>query len=392
MLGARVGVLAMSTLAAIFAAGCADTTAGSQNTDTTDSSGVAIVRGPATDTPLAWTFAEVGRIGGADTGAQSFDYVAPYSVTTDGTARIAVLDASHANQIHLFDAAGTLIRTVGRRGGGPGEMEYPQGIDVDRDGSVSVMDDAKQALLTWDPAGTVLPERKLVTARGRTSGTVRRRGDTVYVSLDLLGDSTLAVRRLERWTSRDTLVIDSIVGPRPKMVMFKCVGLELAPLFAGQIAWAVDGDRVVSTRQSTYVVDITRNGKRERSVRRNVTPVPAKTADAAKLYPEGLKVRFGSGGECTTPSAEVGEKVGVAPTLPVVRAMAIAPDGTLWVERYTFDGETSRTDVFDRDGHYLGTAASRSLPLGFLGPNTVLFPIKNDDDGTSVIGIYRITR
>jgi len=392
MLSARLAVLALSAVAAVLAAGCADTKSGRGSTDITDSSGVAIVRGPAADTPLAWTFSEVGRIGGADTGAQSFDYVAPYSVTTDGTARIAVLDASHANQIHLFDSAGTLIRTVGRRGGGPGEMEYPAGIDADRDGSVSVMDDAKQALLTWDAIGAVLPERKLVTARGGTSGTVRRRGDTVYVSLDLLGDSTLAVRRLERWTSRDTLVIDSTVGPRPKMVMFKCVGLALAPLFAGQIAWAVDGDRVVSTRQSAYVEDITRNGTRELSVRRDVTPVPAKATDAAKLYPEGLKVRFGSGGECTTPSAEVGEKVGVAPTLPVVRAMAIAPDGTLWVERYTFDGETPRTDVFDRDGHYVGTAAGRSLPLGFLGPNRVLFPIKNDDDGTSVIGIYRITR
>ncbi len=392
MLSARVSVLALSVVAAVLAAGCADTKGGSGKTDTTDSSGVAIVRGPAADTPLPWSFSEVTRIGGADTGAQSFDGVTPYSVTTDGVARIMVLDADRSNQIHVFDSAGTWIRTVGRRGGGPGEMEYPAGIDVDRDGSVSVKDEAKQALLTWDPVGAVLPERKLITARGRTWGTVRRRGDTVYASLDVLGDSAMAVRRLERWTSRDTLVIDSTVSPRSKMVMFKCVGLTLPPLFTGEIAWSVDGDRVASTRQSAYVVDITRNGKRERSVRRDVKPVAAKTTDAAKLYPEGLKVRFGSGGECVTPSAEVGEKAGVAPTLPVVRAMVIAPDGALWVEQYTFEGETARTDVFDRDGHYMGTAAGRSLPLGFLGPNIVLFSIKNDDDGTSVVGIYRITR
>lgn len=391
MLNARVGIFALSTAVAVLASGCTDTKAGSGSTDTTDSSGVAIVRGPAADTPLAWTFAEVGRIGGADTGAPLFDYVAPSSIATDGTARIAVLD--HSNQIHLFDSTGSLIRTVGRRGGGPGEMEYPAGIDVDRDGSVSVKDDAKQALLSWDPAGAVLPERKLITARGRTWGTVRRRGDTVFVSLDLVGDTTVAVRRLERWTSRDTLAIDSTVGSRPKMVMFTCVGLALAPLFSGELTWAVRADLVASTRQSTYVVDLSRNGTRERSVRRDVAPIAAKTTDAVKLYPEGLKVRFGgAGGECITPSAEVGEKVGVAPTIPVVRETAIAPDGTLWVERYTFAGETPRTDVFDRDGHYLGTIIGRSLPLGFLGNNLVLFPIIDQDEGTITIGIYRITR
>lgn len=389
---ARVGVVIAATLAAALATGCAEPASNTNATDTTDSSGVVIVRGPAADTPLAWTFTQIGRIGGADTGVQSFDYVTPTTVASDGKAQIAVLDLSHSNRIHLFDATGQWIRTMGRKGGGPGEMEFPQGIDIDHDGSVSVVDDAKKALLAWDPAGAVLPERKLITARGRTWGTVRRRGDTVYTALDLVSDAVVDVRRLERWTSGDTIVIDSTVGPRPKMVMFKCVGLALPPLFTGELAWAVAGDRVLTSHQSAYVVDITRNGRKERSVRRDIAPVPAKTTDANKLYPEGLKVRFSGDGECVTPSAEVGEKVGVAPTLPVIRAMAVAPDGTLWVERYTFADETPRTDVFDRDGHYVGTAAGRWLPLGFLGPDVVLFAVKNDDDGTAVIGIYRITR
>ncbi|WP_310568939.1 6-bladed beta-propeller [Gemmatimonas sp.] len=392
MLSRRVPMVFGLVLASVLAASCGDSARTASNTDTTDSSGVTIVRGSATDVPLRWTFAELGRIGGADTGVQSFDNVSPFSVATDGSSHVAVLDAAHSNQIHVFDSSGTWIRTVGRRGGGPGEMEYPEGIDVDRDGSVSVMDHAKQALLSWDPAGAVLPERKLITARGRPWGTVRRRGDTLYTAIDIVGDTTVQVRRLERWTSRDTLAIDSTLSPRPKMVMFKCVGLALPPLFSSEIAWTVDGDRLISTQQSAYVVDISRHGRRERSVRRDVAPMAAKTTDAAKLYPEGLKVRFGRDGECVTPSAEVGEKVGVAPTLPVIRAMVVAPDGTLWVERYTFADETPRTDVFDRDGHYLGTASGRSLPLGFLGPDVVLFPIKNDDDGTAVIGIYRIAR
>ena len=92
------------------------------------------------------------------------------------------------------------------------------------------------------------------------------------------------------------------------------------------------------------------------------------------------------------PATEVGEKVGVAQFIPVIRRMLFAPDGFLWVERYTFTGETPAVDVFDAEGQYVGTASGRSLPLGFLGNDRVLFAIKNADDDTSVIGIFQISR
>ena len=62
------------------------------------------------------------------------------------------------------------------------------------------------------------------------------------------------------------------------------------------------------------------------------------------------------------------------------------------MHRYTFEGETPATDVFDAEGRYLGTVTGKGAPLGFLGKDLVLFPIDNADDGTSIVGIYRITR
>jgi hypothetical protein len=382
-----------AALTAAAATACAPETRRAEVTDpadTTDSAGVTIVRGPATDDSLPWTFTEIGRLGGADTGAQAFDQASAYTVATDGQSRIAVLDARNDNRLHLFDAAGTHLRTVGGKGGGPGEMEFPQGVELGVDGRLGVVDAAKSALLRWDAQGTPLPEQRLDLGDRRVWGMVRLRGDTIFAAVDLIAE-TNAVRRLERWTATDTLRIDSTVGPKPVMTRFRCIGLALPPLFTGELTYDVGEDRVAVTHQSAYVIDIRRPGARLRSVRRDVAPVNATAADAVKLYPEGLTVSF-SGGKCTTAATEVGEKLGVAPTLPMVRAIRFAPDGSLWVERYTFTGETPRTDVFDADGHYLGTVTGRSLPLGFLGPDTVLFAIPNEDDGTSVIGVFRITR
>lgn len=351
-----------------------------------DSSGVTIVEGPAADVALPWVFREVHRIGGADTGAQSFTRVNVQSVSTDGASRIAILDADNNNSIHVFDSTGVWIRTVGAKGGGPGEMEYPLSMVMDGDANIVVFDIMKRALLRWDANGAVGTEQR-VTRSGSVNGALPVRNGNMYASV-WDNDSLSRISRLELWSPTDTLVIDSVVSPRPKMVRFSCIGIALPPLFSGELAWAVNGATVATTSQSQYVIDLREAGKPLRSIRRKITPVAAVPEDAAKLYPEGLKVMF-SGGSCVTPSKEVGEKVGVAPSIPLVRRLAYDPSGRLWVERYTFTGDTPMVDVFDKDGAYLGTINDRSLPLGFLGPNTVLFPITDDATDIRMVGVYR---
>jgi len=379
-------------MALILAAACAaEGPARASQSVSSDSAGVQIVRGPAADIALPWRLVELARIGGADSGALSFTRVGSHNVATDGRRLIAVLDGDADNRIHVFDADGVVQRSMGRRGGGPGETEFPSGLQLDGDGTVGVFDGGKGALLRWRPDGTVLAELRLNTARGQVWGAPRLSRDTMHALLSA-DDSTSTIHRLERWTSRDTVPIDSTVVPKPRMVRFACMGLALPPLFSPELEWTERNGLLAVTTQSRYVIDV-RDGERlVRSIRRDIVPVAATPTDANRLYPDGLKVRFGGGGECVTPSAEVGEKVGVAATIPVVRAIAIAPDASLWVERYTFAGETPSVDVFTADGTYVGTVTGRALPLGFLDGDRVLFAITNPDDDTRVIGIFKIER
>jgi hypothetical protein len=358
---------------------------------TTDSAGVAIVTGPAADSALPWDFTEVRRIGGADSGVASFTRASSGVVATDGRATIAVLDWESTYRIQLFDSSGTWLRTVGAKGGGPGEIQSPSGITMDRDGRLLAFDYEKMALIHWAADGSPTPETKWSADEGFPWGVPRLTGDTL-VALVQVSDSLHRVTRLEVRAPGGMVSVDSTTGPAPKMVMLSCVGLSIAPLFTGQLSWGMGPGQLVTTPQTEYVVNVREGTRLVRSVRRAITPTPATKADAARLYPEGMKVMFGGGRSCTTPSEEVAEKLGIAPTIPVVKYVAVSPDGTLWVQRYTFDGETPSTDVFDAAGRYLGTVTGKPVPLGFLGNDLVLFPIDNADDGTSIVGIYRITR
>lgn len=381
-------------LATALVTACAkDSSAPTQRSTRTDSAGVAILRGPAEDVPLPWAFTELRRIGGADSGVFAFARVSHSNVASDGASTIGVLDSDADNRVRLFTGDGAYLRTVGRKGGGPGETQYPNGLRLDTSGVVSVYDFMKNAIVSWGPDGTPRPEHRALSPRGSVFEDAVLIADTVFVAVQS-NDSLSSLRRLERWTLFDTMVITSILSAKPKMTRFKCIGIALPPLFSGELTWTRSSTGVVaSTTQTQYEVAVYRGTSLVKSVRRAIAPAIAKPSDAVKLYPEDFKVMFGGGAPpCVTPATEVGEKVGVAKFIPLIRKMRFAPDGSLWVERYTFKGETPAVDVFDADGQYLGTASGRSLPLGFLGNDRVLFAIENADDGTSVIGVFQIVR
>jgi hypothetical protein len=98
-----------------------------------------------------WRLVEDQRIGGADTGAASFNQIRDLAAGARG--QIYVLDVQ-VQEIRLFDASGRFVRLVGRAGSGPGEYREPNGIRVAPDGSLWVNDhrNARFTVFTADGA------------------------------------------------------------------------------------------------------------------------------------------------------------------------------------------------------------------------------------------------
>jgi hypothetical protein len=193
-------------------------------------------------------------------------------------------------------------------------------------------------------------------------------------------------------TPRDTVTLVRLVLPRPAMVELGCVGLMMPPHFSPELRMALGDGVVATTTQARYQIDLYRNGRQVRSVRRAVTARPATEDDVAALYPDGFKVLFGGGRSCTVPIAEVTAKAGLAANYPLVNRMVLGPEGDLWVQRYAPRDATPVVDVFDPEGVYRGTEVGLGLPLGFIGPDRVVLPLTDAGTGVESLGVYRIER
>lgn len=375
-------------LAALVLSACGREAADAGRTTLTDSAGVRIAETGPDDAPLPWTLTEVARIGGADTGAASFSRVGYSLVGTDAADRIYVLDVQ-AYRVAVFDSLGRPLRTMGRQGGGPGEFQFPGFLWVEPDGRAFVHDLAKQGLVAFDTAGRLLAGARTRLERANVQFALA--GDTAYFVRNDFSDS-MSIGTLLRAAPADTTELAQQERPTDGPVMFSCVGMNIPRLFTPVLQWDVRGGTLAIAPQVPYVIDVFPPSGPPRRVRRAIAPRPASLQDVERQYPEGMKVQFEGGRSCVVTPKELQEKLGTAPEVPLVSDVRLAPDGSLWVQRFAFPSDPPRTDVFDAEGRYLGTLIGHGRPLGFLGADRVLFRQEDPDTGAEQVVIYRVTR
>ena len=105
-----------------------------------------------TDRPLTVEFVELFRVGDVDPPDWA-QFGTPPSLGFDGGGNLFVLNPDAA-VVAVLDRSGGLVRTVGRRGEGPGEFSGPDDIYVWRDGRVVVADRGRGTYVVFAPDGS----------------------------------------------------------------------------------------------------------------------------------------------------------------------------------------------------------------------------------------------
>lgn len=393
----NVNVLGVVLLA--VAAGCA--TGGSDwEGSVTDSAGVTIVAN--TEQGMwgegdAWSLTEELKIGALDDPDYQFAQIG--FIAVDGHGSMYVLDAQ-AQQIQVYDEAGTYLRTIGGPGAGPGELGP---------GAVFVLIGPGDTLLVPDMGNQRV---NLYGADGESHGSFPLSFQDDGIPLAWRGTASGVVARQMRplalpgqpaVDSMDFVVAQSFDGTAGDTLMKFTSGGTFSfgggtpsiKLYSAEPIWTIDDDLAVYYG----VNDNYRISRYENGVLTHIFSMPFARKQVTESDQDAvlgaIEDAWRNAGLPPAAIERARSIVEFGEYFPAFANIQIGPQGTLWVqhiqsvselseeERANFnlleDSGAPEWDVFDPDGRYLGvvTMPHRFAPRLFVGEK--LYGVWRDD-------------
>jgi hypothetical protein len=376
----------IAALCLLLVAGC-----GLPGTDPTvdvvrsDSAGVELIVSHGPDRPLAADFEPLFVVGGGDEGLHTLFRVAEAGIGSGPSGELVVLDPGNF-RVLVFDSVGTVLRSFGRAGDGPGEFRIPTSLFVDEAGRVHIFDPGRRAHTLHEIDGALLEERAL-PARFLGGLTRPHSGAFFYGAFGASRTEWELLAVMDDTVS----LIQALAAPAPRDITYESCGvrISLPPIFSRPPAWDAGEGWVAVARSPEYDVSMGRGDNSKRRIRRPIEPRAPTHEDVIAFLGESQVLTIGGSRDCVISSAEVIEKRGVSERLPTIWDLRIAPGGGLWIQRFDPSGEAHPIDVFDPDGAYLGT-----LPAGFPWPGIFLSQesfavVEADELGVQRVVVYR---
>jgi hypothetical protein len=294
---------------------------------------------------------ETVRIGAIDgDGPDVFGEVAALHV--DARDRIYVLEGQ-ADEIRVFDDGGAYVRTIGRRGSGPGELANPIGLDWDGDGNLWVVDVRNARYSVFDTAGTYITQHRRAAGFYALPwpGGFGPDGRFLDIGLDppmspvlIHYDSSLAPVDTVRIPAFESETFD--IPQRVSAIVPFSPSLSWRLDTRGFVWSAISGDYRLF--QQTFAGDTVRVIERAY----DHLPVTAADLEEANENLEWFRQEGGRPDLSRIPDVK-----------PAIEGFQIDDAGYLWVHPVVGEARANRVfDVFDPDGRYLGAVES-PVPL-----------------------------
>ena len=307
-------------------------------------------------------------IGGPDAqGDYAFDQVR--QVVVDDAGVIYVLD-QQASLVKAFDASGKYLRTIGRKGQGPGELEYPMTLSLNRTSGELAVQLQSRGIVFFKTDGTFLRQlslKSMLPARGR----VDSRGN-IYV-LDIVMDekgSHYATKKLGPDGSLLATISETPtpVGPGNTIRAF-------IPVAYFQID---RDDRFIYGFPETYEIRFygPTEAKAFRKIARDYAPLAVTEEDKAQLKKD---VPPGFNREFVFPDHH-----------PAYTRFFLSDLGHIFVQTYEkAEGERFVNDIFDAEGRFIGRIPLK--PSGIEILKDKYYALEEDADGYQYVKRYAVT-
>jgi hypothetical protein len=294
-------------------------------------------------------------------------------VAVDKEENIYVLDSKEA-RIQVFNKAGRYLRTIGRKGQGPGEMQFPRNISITARNEILVNDRGARFLHFFALGGE--HQRSISLAR------------TQSFSRPLVDSQNNIVARVGTFMPDRLSFVVAKFDPNLKQLFpFFSYDWDDRPniydVFPPDCFWAVGrDDNIIWGYSDKYELNIlNKDGRLVRRIIRDYAPV--KTTDDEKK--DWIKFAFGNEGV----PFEV--KVKWPSYHNAFRSFIVDDSGRIIVETYekAVDERGVYYDVFDSEGRYLTRLVLKTPPRAIRKDK--LYTIEEDEEGYQLVKRYSVT-
>ena len=337
------------------------------------------------------------------------------SVHFDAQANLHIFD-SQADHIVVVGQDGSLIRTVGGQGEGPGEFDNVTAAIVGRDGSYTVLGFMQIDLLepdgefvrriTMDPMTTglvmtdmALPDGRLVTRQivrfGNEDEQSEEGGRPVHI-FPLDGSEPELLYTAWELPEEDEREISTSGSAATGITMSMSAGRAFEPRLAFDPL--TDGRLALIDSIGYRVKLIGLDGSVTGTIERPIAPLPVDDAimeAERERYREGEAAVLASASNTNLPiqiEREGVEERTFADEVPVLFDLKVDWEDRIWVERRGPTGQgDGPTDIVTTDGDYIGTLPPDGLrtPDAF-GPDGLLAYIEHDDMEVPTVRVVRL--
>lgn len=288
------------------------------------------------------------------------------SVAVDDEERIYILDTKEAH-VKVFDQNGKYIRTIGRKGQGPGELQSPYFVHITGQNEL-VVEDFTRRLAFFSLEGEF--KRNLLTAK---IGALR-----IDIDSEVNIIATVIVREkenpryeLKKFDSELNFLYSLGSSPLPSVT--RSGFNPFMPTIRSEINY---NDQIVTGYPEKYEINIfDKSGSMIRKIMKEYDPVEIteeETKEATESMPPDIKLI-------------------ISKYHAAYRWFITDDEGRIFVRTYerVVNGEGYYYDVFDEEGKYIA-----KIPLGItplIWKNNKLYTIEEDEEGYQYIKRYKVT-
>jgi len=306
---------------------------------------------------------------------QMFMNIISIDVSEDGT--IYILDGKAAN-IKVFDSSGGFLKTIGKRGQGPGEFGRPESFSITPQDEIAVNDPGRRSIQFLDMDGNFL--RQIPVNQPFFTGPRFISSGDMIASYAIFGEEFKVV--LEKLDNKLKPILIFATIP---MLKIPKVHIFLYQ-FVYDLRWDVTNeDEIIWGALTTPEYELyihNKDGKLVRKITKEYDPIEITKTEYEKM----MKEWFGR-----VPTSDRFEFI-IPKNYPPFHTFILDDEGRIFVKRFEGIEQSKRiyAEVFDPQGRYITDIIFPINKLPGLFKKGKLYTIEEDEEGFRVVKRYKV--